>query len=618
MNPLKKSGSNRHLPARAALERLVQRTLTAVGRPHERTLREYDCGILLERVIADLESLHSRTEQDFLAIGEKLVEFVATARQLSSDMTALSELIRGGEGCRAAQVLTLLLAHLRRVEAQAEAGDRALAGVCDSTRQVGRTFGGFRNTVAVFRVLASLTRIEAARLGNAGAEFGNLAEEVCALTQSIESSGQGILDASEFLHQKMQFTLGKVTSLHDNELKDLAPIIAEVVTSLESLEVRQRLASEASVRQATDYQGVSAAIEDLITALQFHDITRQQVEHVADSLRRLRASIQSSWRKRSAAPPDARAVLALQSSQLSNTERVFESSASRIESDLDAIAGRLRNMADASQMLMGQSAGEQDSFFVQMEGRFTEILEVVSACARTGTETRSALAELEEALVRMRAFVAQVRQIGIRIHRVAINAAIRAARIGDTGNALNVVSDVMQRLALDTNRITEEVAGNLDAISAAGRCLSDGSGWMQVSESPAGDNVLAEMRSAVLRLHSASEAAFSRLTLVTTRSAQFGDAIQSARAGFTVGTLFGEVINRARRALEQAGRQTGLARGRDAPGTAEQILEDWATHYTMQAERDVHQSVAAGADNQAETQGAVPDAEDLGQNVELF
>jgi hypothetical protein len=98
--------------------------------------------------------------------------------------------------------------------------------VCACAREIGRTFHGFRDIVSVFRVLGSLTRIETARLGAAGAEFGNLAEEVNALTRSIESNGQGILDDASMLHRHMQSALAKITGLRATELKEMPAIVA--------------------------------------------------------------------------------------------------------------------------------------------------------------------------------------------------------------------------------------------------------------------------------------------------------------------------------------------------------------------------------------------------------
>jgi len=602
------------------LGRLLQSALRAVRKRRQDASAEQDCGKLLEGVITDLESLNSRTEQDFLEIGGKLMGFVAAARQLSSDMSAL-EMIFGRHSSHTSQVLTRVLERSKQIEARAEAGDQALAGVYDSARHIGRTFRGFQDTVSVFRVLGSLTRIETARLGNAGEEFGNLAEEVNTLTQSIESSGQRILDASSVLQQNMQSALTKVTGLRDSELKELPSLIAEVITSNASLEDRHARAVEAFLVQAAEYEKVSEAIGDLTTAIQFHDITRQQIEHAVTALKRLRAEFPASGRNRFAVPPDTGAVLTLESSQLSNAEQMLASSVGRIERDLDGISGRVRNMAETSKTLMGYSADEQDSFFLQMETRFTAILKVLGTCTQAETETQATLAELEQTLGRMRDAVAEIRQIEIRIRRIAINATIRAVQIGNAGTALNVLAEVMQRLALDCSGITDKVEGSLVTIGDAANRLSGGSGSIQADEHSETDDVLSEMRSAMLELHSSSETGFTRLHQITALSSMLSDEIQAVRSSFSAGKLFTETILGARCILEGIGAQAGLKAG-DGIVVGERRLEDFTTHYTMQAERDVHESVATGGESvwvpPADPPTAVPDQEDLGENVELF
>jgi hypothetical protein len=592
--------------------------LAVIPRRRGKSSAGLDCATLLEQALADLETLNRSTEQDFLTIGGKLGEFVAVARQISSEMAALSELISGGHGRHASQVLTSVLDRSRQIETRAADGDRALARVCESTRQIGGVFSGFQDTVAVFRVLGSLTRVETARLGGAGAEFGNLAEEVTTLTTSIESSGQGILDASSTVRENIQSTLAKLVDLRAGELRELPELIAGIMTSLASLEDRHRLAMEASLRQAEEYREVSDAIGDLIAAIQFHDITRQQVEHVAEALRRLGAELKDG-RNRFAAPAEARAVLTLQGSQLSNAEQTFASSVGRIERNLESIAERVRTMAEASKMLIGSSTGERDSFFLQMEGRFTAILQLVATCDAAEAETQAGLASLQEAIERMRESVQEIRQVEIRIHRIAINATIRAVQIGDAGNALNVLAEVMHRLTRDTNVATGQVESALDAITGTARCLSEDSGWTAATESSSTDNTSREMGTTISELHASSESSFSRLKQIAALSARLGDDIQSVRAGFSAGATFASAIGSALATLDQIAGLAGLAH-LEIHATAQRHLEDLAKHYTMQSERDVHQSVITGAAARpsAVAPVLVPGQEDLGENVELF
>jgi hypothetical protein len=283
---------------------------------------------------------------------------------------------------------------------------------------------------------------------------------------------------------------------------------------------------------------------------------------------------------------------------------------------VDNIAERVRNMAEASKALLGLSADEEDSFFLQMEGRFTGILKAFGSCAAAEAEIHTTLAELEEAVRSMRKSVAEVREIEISIHRIAINATIRAVQIGDSGNALLVLADVMQRLALDSNNIVEEVAGSLDAISDAANGLSSGSTGSDA------EDVVSETRATILELHSSSEAGFCRLNEIAALSSRLGDEVRSARAGFSAGTLFAEAVKRARHALAQIGGQAGLTGLGDMEIAAQRRLEEAATHYTMQAERAVHESVARGAARDrgapASPSRAVSGEEELGENVELF
>ncbi|MGD1093835.1 MAG: hypothetical protein ABSB35_17830 [Bryobacteraceae bacterium] len=592
----------------------LERALTTVR--CEAHSPELDDGVILEQVISDLENLNQRTERDFLTIGGKLMEFLTAARQASADMAALGELISGGNGSHASQVLTRVLEQSRQAEARSETGNQVLAGVCESTGEIGRKLRGFRRTVSVFRVLGSLTRVETARLDHAGAEFASLAEDVHALTQRIESSGQGILDASTTLHVSMQAALDKITDLRASELKELPALIADVMASLETLRDRRQRANEVSLRQVDEYAKVSAAIEDLITALQFHDITRQQIEHVAEALRRIRSERQDATRKL-----DARAVLKLQSSQLSNAEQVFASSVDRIGRDLGSIAERVRGMADASQTLQGSSANEHESFFLQIEGRLTAILRIAGACAQAESETGATLAGLEETVTRMRESVGDVRQIETRIRRIAINAMIRVLEIGAAGNALNVIAETMQNLARDSSKITAEVAGALDAITGAANRLSGALGWAPDNERSATDTLLSEMRDAISEVHSSNENSFRRLHQITALSSRLMEEIHSARAGFSAGTVFAETIGRARRALAELGGRAGLA-GEDIEEPAQHHVDDLAVHYTMDSEREVHATLINGSATSPTsppvTSTVADGVDELGDNVELF
>src|ERR1017187_9660347 len=171
-------------------------TLTALRRPFGSGSAGIGWRTTVQQVVKDLEDLNRSTERDFLAIGEKLFEFRLAARRGASDMAALTELISGGQGRHAPRALTRMLEYSRTMDARIEQSAQALGQVHDLSCRIRLAFAGLHNTVSIFRTLCTLTQIETSRLGRNGADFGDLAAEVRPLSESIQSSGEGVLEAS--------------------------------------------------------------------------------------------------------------------------------------------------------------------------------------------------------------------------------------------------------------------------------------------------------------------------------------------------------------------------------------------------------------------------------------
>lgn len=556
-------------------------------------------------MVAELEALSRSTEEDFLAVGGKLAEFSAAARQISSGLAELSELMSGTRTQQATQALAHVQDQLRQTEARLEAAGGRLASVSATARRIAAAFVDFRGTVAAFHVLGSLTRIETARLGNQGAGFGNLAEEVKALTESIESGGQGVLQASSLLRAKMESAVAGIAATRETAMRELPSVVAEITASMAALAENEKRAQEASRRQASEYKDVSAAFEDLVGALQFHDITRQKVEHVVQALRRLEAAPQR----------EAAAVLQLESAQLADAERVFAASVGRVERDLDAVGQRVAEMAGESGRLLGDSADHRHSFFSSLEARFGTILAILNTCFEAEADTQSAFAGLDQDVGRMREAATEVGEIGIRLRRMAINATIRASQIGPAGRALDVLAEVMQRLANDSQKLAGEAAAALDAMTEA-------TGASPAAESPElsrGDRneILHEVQRTIGQIRASGESSFARLSQVTAQGSGLREGIAQVRKQFSAGIGLSQAIRRACASLDESVARARLAAG---GGPSVDSLDALERQYTMQSEREVHRAVTQ---EPQEPPPAVPVAagaveNDLGDNVELF
>jgi hypothetical protein len=605
----------------------IRRSLLALGRREKASSTARGWKTTIRQAVRELENLNRSTERDFLGVGAKLMEFRSAARQIASDMAAVTELISGEQGRNASHALTGMLEHSRQMDERMAQSGQALGEVRDLSRRVRVAFSGLPHTVSVFRTLCTLTRIETARLGGMGADLGHLTAEVGPLSESIQSSGEGILEAANGLDRDVQSAIRSGAELQAAQLKQLPALIGGVIDGIKLFEERRKLAQESSDRQAAQYAALCGSIEDLVGSIQFHDITRQQIEHVIEALRQLGSRGESDGRSLHSQGGDARIVLNLQSRHLSEAARIFAASIERLEGDLNSIAARIESTAEASRALLGisgdgaiddPSGGGQDSFFVKMEGQFSAILGMLGSCTAAQAEMESTAASLEETIRHMAASIEEIRGIEIRIQRISTNASVWATHIGASGIALNVIAEVMQRLALDSNKSTEEVAQALKTMSDAAGRVTERAGDSAPGAQPVTDRVIEEMRRTVAELHASSESSLSRVKEIVALGARLAGDIGAVRSGFSAGTMLAGTVDRVLSELEEIGAQA-------APGAAgvdpAQALEHYARTYTMQRERDVHHAVIAGTElpeAPIEVAKNASEAGDLGGNIELF
>ena len=555
-------------------------------------------------MVEDLQDLNQHTESDFLGIGGKLMEFLQHAEKISSGFGDVTVLISGEHGRHAAEVLECALERCRQMETRAAERTGDLGSLRDGARLVHNTFSGFGEFVLTFRTLCTLTRIETARLGGAGADFGSLAEDVESLAESMASKVEGVLAATIQLDARVEHAVANLSDV-DGLLKDLSQVITGIVSNLDAFSQQQAAAVTLSARLASDCNSATTSIKDAVTSIQFHDITRQQVEHVVEALSQVRSAAQGHGSRLSR---EAATTLVLEASQLADAEEKFTGSVGRLLDDLNNIAACVREMAGNGESLLDASGNDENSFFRKMEQCLTVILSATHSFEMGKSATQAAANELGATLEAMRNAAMEIRAIDIQLLRVALNACLHAAHIGAKGQTLGVLAGALQDLAMRFRERSGAVGGALDSMSAAVTRLSR-TDATHVNH----DGVEGEMRSTIEGLHSWMEISFVRITETTSLATQLCEDLSIAQSNFSAGRLFNEVVTRCRgRLLQLASETKHESAGAGSPG-----LEDLARRYTMQAERDVH-AAAIGVAAAGRTPGLSEPIGELGDNVELF
>lgn len=142
-------------------------------------------------------------------------------------------------------------------------------------------------------LLALNATIEAARAGEHGRGFAVVADEVRKLaTKSTETSvninkiAKSSRDTIGKINKKMKGRIAediKKIETSDNTLREVTNKFRESITNI----------SEAMQTLTSSYNVITGDIENALYALQFQDITRQEIEHVIEPLDKLRVRLQN-------------------------------------------------------------------------------------------------------------------------------------------------------------------------------------------------------------------------------------------------------------------------------------------------------------------------------------
>jgi len=488
-----------------------------------------------------------------------------------------------------------------------------------------RTVSGFQETVSTFRTLGLLTRIETARLGSTGADFCDLADDVGLLAGHIHSRVESALEMADSLIPPIEAAIREISVLEAGQTKDLPALISRTLAGLSLFRDVQEKARESTNRLGTEYGAVSDAFKRLIVSIQFHDITRQQVEHVIEVLQRLSSESRGVSGSPSSHPRGTSAVLALQSAQLADAGKKFTASVESVERNLEGIASNVLQMADESRALSGIREDGEGSFFLPLEQDCSAVLTSLGRASKTEAATRATRKGLAETIGRMREPIQEIQQIEYRMRMMALNARISASHLSDAGNTLDVIAGSVQQLASECSERSGSLVASLNSMSEGATRSRDEYGPDPASAPENGDAYVDELRLAIADLHSGAERTFAQSFQIVARGERLAGDLSATRKNFSVGTLFTEAVARARESIEEIGERAKRGLSNNGSEAPEPGLADFMSHYTMQAELDVHENMtrvttgnAPGPAPPEENNSPSGETDGLGDNVEFF
>jgi len=592
---------------------------------------------VMRRLCADLAGLISGREDEFLALGASLMEFSSRSQSLVQNASALTELCSGGEIAASAERLSSEVSNLSAVYKSDEfsSGLNALGQVMKLLSDLGGQIQEFGRIIKSLTMLGISTRIESARLGDQGLGFSTLADDVETLANKIVQDSSAIAEKSKALEALLGSVNQRTTALVKEQEDCSVGIMTDIDKSLHALVEMMERSRQQAEHIAQGSGTVAANVAEVVSSLQFHDIVRQQVEHVEEALADMITQASAAVEAHSDAPAeDGEAdgepagldmavddglkdvvgwiadVSELQISQLDNASQRFAAAVSGLREGLSGISGIASEIGAAVNSIL--SAGERHGGATVMEqvGKSTKaILSAMNVFAEKSAEVAGLIGSVAGTVNEMTGFVSNIEEVGAEIELIALNASIKAAHTGEEGKALGVLAQAIQRLSVEARDRTQAVSDVLREIAAASEELEQASDTTE--------------RQKMIDLY-----AQSQTELMGALDGLSGRMSQAARDVLALSSTLGGDTDRLVRSIRlDAEICPGLDKSRDALRTVadearEMVpvsddagrparLKDLLSRYTMEAERLVHESAFGGG------HGPVLNHEDEGE-VELF
>ena len=124
--------------------------------------------------------------------------------------------------------------------------------------------------------------------------FNLLSDDVKKLAALINTKSVNILNHSKSLSILVRNAISRTQELLNLQRGSAMNMMRDAQSSLESLTGLNEKSSETSHQIAMRSSGIYKNIGEVVTSMQFHDITRQEMEHVAKALEHLREKLEEA------------------------------------------------------------------------------------------------------------------------------------------------------------------------------------------------------------------------------------------------------------------------------------------------------------------------------------
>lgn len=427
----------------------------------------------LSEFLNQIKLLKENAEKEVCEIGTSLLRFHSSAKELTDQSVSYVSSLMGevikGKIDELSTIIERSGLSIEKSEKQISDSKDILDKISSLLNNAVDSLTGFNRIIKHLRTLGISTKIEDSRLNIENTGFHVLAENVENLSTVIADK----IYATKRKAAELSNTIVKVFS--GNRDKNLnfgstKNVLQNTRTSLEGLLTNYALCLEKAKTVSTYSETLTQNINEIVVSIQFHDIIRQQLEHVEEAFNALETELKLQDNQIDDTSHHTEVLVTIlevgkiQSAQLKHSRDEFFRACQEIISNMANVNNVVSKLLSDIQKTHEIINNNNDSSLNIIESGIITMKDLLLRSYASNNEFSISVGTVIKTVKDLTVFIYEVEEIGSEIEIIAMNAQVKAAHTGKEGVALGVIAESIQKLSSDSKEQTVTISSFLEQI----------------------------------------------------------------------------------------------------------------------------------------------------------
>lgn len=576
----------------------------------------------LNNLFKQVEEFLVISEDDFLAIGGKLREYQSHCKKVNELAKIIIEAIGTDILSAGISKLSGLFAsigtHYENAQETIAKDGNDLNNILTKLTAIENSLAGFDKIVKTLRMLGIASKIESARLNLMDGGFFLLAETVDKMSAQIGERKKEILKKSSSLLVQLKKSLKDLSGLSAEQETQITAFKQSTETSLTMFQQKNQTCASAIGEIKGIGTKLTESLMNIVQSIQFHDITRQQLQHVQEALEELEQKLFDDTEDDLTVFSHVHDNIELQTRQLSGTLTNFNDSVYAIIESLQEVEKGTDRLFEHSSKIICNDQKKENTHHDMFERDLIFITEGLQKSLVIDQNLDESIADIVLIITDLAKQIDSIEEIGTEIELVALNARVKAAHLGIDGAALGVLAEAIQKLSFEAKTQTAETFKALITIDKlSGELRSE----LTSSRHQTANNLLVttveELNSMVASIKKVEETALLETIKLDNIVKLFKNELQTTVDNISIHASAERMLTPVIQEFDQITRE--LKSRYNIVSQRHSNTEHSIKKYTMMSERQIHTNYTS-ASSEITNRLAPPkkEDEDLDDNIELF